>query len=485
MDRPGHIRSAFCCPVTEPIYPMRLTALAGSRVAIEWFVVADKRASAPNMTTEWVDTFRHDGFRLQLSSSYILSDMFDVQIGHPRAREVVWDGACVTKLTAVLEPKAMQQDIAFRFTGPAAYRQRLYSDRGADDTAQLWGLRAWTGVLVIAAAASLIFAGTNWRRFFVLRLSGPALAGCTLVWFGMNRALPRTAVVIQTKYDRWGAGAPSRWYGPEFAAIAKPIASSAGGSLDRVRAALQRYLDEHPPKAPVLREQLIEEDSPGNYTLHESPDGIVQRWYGQDGRPADVVFPRHPVDYYLARLHGPLSEWERYQVERELGETHDPRAVEPLIRQLPQGTETERAEANRALEVITRADPPSKYGLDLHAFWTDWWKAHRHETRRQWLLQAVRRPPPKDDYVGIANRQWVQTGAAAARELLEAGDFSGTPMLCRELAPVSRRGRPMRCLVLLSLRRALRSWTGCCRVSPRRPCAPLSCSTCRRLTPSS
>ena len=113
----------------RPIYPMRLTALAGSTTHVELFVVADQQASAQGLDCVAADTFKpHESYK-PFQPVYRSLDG-ELTIGSPDVAEHLWPGCVVTKLTADLKPELMAQDLSLSLGQLKPFRQHFYSSNG-------------------------------------------------------------------------------------------------------------------------------------------------------------------------------------------------------------------------------------------------------------------------------------------------------------------------------------------------------------------
>lgn len=174
LCRPHPLALEF--PVPEPVYPMRLTALAESSVYLELFVVADKRADNPLLSCEISDRFEHDddvrtmaregdppapGFR---------TASFDRSLAHSETGNYLWDGCTVTKLAGTLSPAQMDDDLRFAWKAAKPYRLRLHSEYTAGRVAAACTWYAWSIVLALGTLALswLGYGKGAWLRWVLL-----------------------------------------------------------------------------------------------------------------------------------------------------------------------------------------------------------------------------------------------------------------------------------------------------------------------------
>ena len=437
LCRPHPLAITF--PADRPVYPMRLTALAGGPVALELFVVADGRAAAPGLAVELSDTCRHvpagPGGDGRPGDRCVRGEAFGLEIGHPAAADVMWDGCCLTKLSGVLAPGDMSADIAPDLASPKPHWRRLYSGGAAHDVARASGLAVW-GLLLPAGllAAYGRIRRPDGRRFALMWLCVPVLVLAYAVGAGVYRLLPKTDVVTRALR----AGLVENLGGRQVRDMLRGSGALDGrGLADARRAFREHFLCAMVPNR-LAGGFVREEDSPGNYTLHLLPDGVAFRTYGPTGRPADLFFPADPFAYYLPRLKVPGPDrGKALKAVRCLGDTRDARAVAPLIEALAADAHVD--EINDELTNITghnfRTWANASDAKALHALWRRWWDDNRDKSRRDWLRAGLEQPFPR------AGRPDAYTAAyyggarlTAAVELARLGDDAGADLLLGELA---------------------------------------------------
>ena len=67
------------------------------------------------------------------------------------------------------------------------------------------------------------------------------------------------------------------------------------------------------------------------------------------------------------------------------------RPVEALIKVTKEEDQDLRLRANRALKMLTNADPAARPKATLHDAWKQWWVKHKKKSRDAWLLDGFRR----------------------------------------------------------------------------------------------
>ena len=125
---PHPISATF--PIDTPVYPMKLTAAAGSTLSVDLFILADARASADGFTCVASDTFGPaPAARLTDNASpFLVGASTDLVIGSPDVVQTAWDGCVVTRLSRTMAPADMTEDIPIRLGGTAASRQTFHTE---------------------------------------------------------------------------------------------------------------------------------------------------------------------------------------------------------------------------------------------------------------------------------------------------------------------------------------------------------------------
>jgi hypothetical protein len=281
---------SFTFQTKRPLYPMRLTGVDNGPLRVDLYVFGSQRASArhfkaerctrpiPEEPGEWA--YSHTPETLHLA--------------HPLLRRWLDGSTVATKLTATLSPAEMRQDVWLdwhRFQGTG---NRKYSRAGARTLALDLGV----GLFATALFAAFIVADLSERRRRYLGrfslaalMTGGALAGITYL------VVPKMDVRLEGRY---GPGAYSHltcaFY--ELKGATDITASTARAYLADY---FERYGTTNGPSQkaadfvfnPLLGGTIREEDSPGNYTLRETTNGL--QFVGYDSLGAEHVlgsFPR-------------------------------------------------------------------------------------------------------------------------------------------------------------------------------------------------
>ncbi len=286
-NAPHPIRIEFTTP--DPVYPLRLTALAGSSLPVELYVVADTRASVAGLPVRFCDRFETDRRGCRSATT-------GVRIGHPEITALMWPGCVVTKTAARLTPASMRNDLKIRPAGFAPCREQRFSPRGARSVSSM----AFAVCFGMFLTGSMIL----WRGR--LRETGGT------IWYLRARCLPALvvsagiaalayAVVPKVPTHRLIVGRPTRGHVVVALNLLERVVTNHPSLLDLDAtqlgaAALNKLNELYPPERrpiinPYTGAELTIESTPGNLTIEKAGDKIVARVYDEAGYPDVVELP--------------------------------------------------------------------------------------------------------------------------------------------------------------------------------------------------
>jgi len=241
---------AFTFPSREPVYPMRLTGVGGSPIAVDLFVCGPRRAEADGMTVEFCDT----GVARR-SGPYFHDELFRRAGGRN----------CLTKLTGRFEAAAMAHDVAVRWNSGPEERLELYTAKAAVSRAArpaaLWfGAVLLLGAIVsrsVAACAVRLFTRFDAATFGVALVVGMTVTGTQLSDYPR---VPDGAVLS----DRWARSgtADALEHPPE----------RVFGDVEAIRAWAREATSGL--RHPVTDDPVREEDSPDNWWIRRTGEGL-------------------------------------------------------------------------------------------------------------------------------------------------------------------------------------------------------------------
>jgi hypothetical protein len=286
-NAPHPIRIEFAA--RDPVYPLRLTALAGSNVSLELYVVADSRANIAGLPVRFCDRFESDrrGYRGATTG---------VRIGHPEITALMWPGCVVTKATAKLTPASMRDDLKIGPANFAPCRERRFSPQGARSVS----------TMAFAVCFGMFLTGSmiGWRE----RLK----EGGATVRYLRARCLPALvvsagigalayAVIPKVPSERLIVGPPSRKHVVVTLNLLEQVVTNNPGLLDLDPtqmgvAVLNKINERYPPEQrpiinPYTGAEMTIESTPGNLTLEKAGDKMRARLYDFDGYPEVVELP--------------------------------------------------------------------------------------------------------------------------------------------------------------------------------------------------
>ncbi len=281
----------FRFPTPTPIYPLRLTGIGNPRVEISLYVCADQMARARNFQLEYCAGLKRPS---QTNSSSFQGDPHPLW-NHPELSRLAGTASVLTKLVGALGASDMARDAEIAFEPPRTYRNWFYTTGAAAGIAVVVGSTAMfiaTLVMVLRANRS----GDTSRaigKILLKSLTVGCLAGA-LLWI----ALPTTDQVLshEQRDASWHA---RRWLDDlEWTSYRTTLTEKAGvPRIEMVRAFMREdwlrfeagFSDNGTNSPDALRFMPREEDSHGNYTLREVPDGVEITIYSSYWPPRSFV----------------------------------------------------------------------------------------------------------------------------------------------------------------------------------------------------
>jgi hypothetical protein len=276
---PHPLQMTFRTP--EPVYPMRLTALARSTPAFELFVVSEERAGHPYLETEFCDRYVPSGSGDEAHARGVTHTQ---NLGHPALKSLLWNGCVLTKLSGHLTPEQMGEDLRFDRMPFAPARRTLFT-QGA-----VRGLSV--AVIFVGMTLGLLGCQLWWgnSRRILLWTTGLSLA----LALGVCAFWPSTQVMLS---NRW----ISQMYPWEMEQVMKELMTAGDLRTDMDGAALESAVlkawkdPQHPRRReglnPFTGEPARMEDSPGNFRIWVEDGKLVGAVYDGIGRERKVEVP--------------------------------------------------------------------------------------------------------------------------------------------------------------------------------------------------
>jgi len=277
-------------PTAKPVYPMRLTALAGTRLALDLYVLADRQAQVDGLRLEYCDTYSAplsaaDGDH---TFRWVMAESSGRELAHPALVNLVWPGAVLTKLSAEVEPAEMNADYVLSMAAPVADLPHVFSRQGARQTAALTALVFWSVMLFVLTLVKRRSIRERSRAYAVKRIVLPVTVASLLIVPFLYFALPKVDVVTRGRHffsDRAEAKTLTR----EAALLFLALEGFQEEGVAEIRAFFAERLRQVNYRNYVTGEPITMEDSPGNFTIHEKDGRIIFTAYTMTGRPYKVT----------------------------------------------------------------------------------------------------------------------------------------------------------------------------------------------------
>lgn len=270
---------SFTFPVTQPVYPMRLTGVDATPLLVELYVFGPQQAQADGFKSETCVATSFPG-----SASWQLATQEPIPIMHPTLRAWTAGFPVVTKLTSRLQPAQMQEDVVVRWVRFTSHRHEVYSWKAAWTVAGSWATGLMLGSFVLFFTGAILL--RDWRP----RVSRVAIGvtGFGGVVFGvMMVVLPKVEVqtgrfhraIMQNDLKQLAVSTQGEW------------ADAAPQTLADARRAVV-FEEGLRTNNMLLGGMIREEDSPGNYIIRPTKDGFEFVWFDGNGAEQSVVLPK-------------------------------------------------------------------------------------------------------------------------------------------------------------------------------------------------
>ena len=258
----------------KAVYPMQLTGIGSTNLTVDLFVFGPSRAEAT-----FFHTVRCAKPLFPNPEDVLRGSTKELHIVHPLLRKWVAGTAVATKLTANLSPEMMSQDVELRWAPFSEYQLEFYSNQGA----AIFGLNCGTIIFVAVLLPASIVTGfrREWRPH-LKRLFGLAVITGAVVAAGVFVTVPKIPVRL-TRLPAFYSIMNLRQLDLGFTEESQ---SNRVSSLAEARAILKKVENQYPKLTEqnlLLGGAVREEDSPGNYILRQSTNGVDFVWFDADG----------------------------------------------------------------------------------------------------------------------------------------------------------------------------------------------------------
>jgi len=280
-----------------PVYPMRLTALSGTELSLDLFVIGDGNAGNERTSTVYTGCCHK---RLEKLRSPWNEHFYEElkgrkttvmgSVGHPGAEREMWNGCWVTRLQGRFKPGGDWNDLTLSLSPGRTFRAVYYSSQWA---AQKAGI-LFSKILLLTLPL-ILFAywdeirGDERGRWIGLRICAMVVAVsavCGLVQYSIIPKVEVTTGSGSTTPDSTGYGILRQgedWIEDKVkdGTLKEMTKEEIHGRLEAV---LQsgHWVDNYETK------EVKNGDSPGNWQLYEDARGLFLRVYGKAGMPKDL-----------------------------------------------------------------------------------------------------------------------------------------------------------------------------------------------------
>jgi hypothetical protein len=306
VNAPHPIRMTF--PSKTPLYPLKLTALAGGNTAFEIFVVADNRVSCKLVDEEFCDRFVEDVDYKDDSPKYyhyeidrcFYGETTHQTVGHRAICSLMWNKCVVTKFSGTLGADAMKSDLLFNQVPFAPFRQHFYTTVGARTYAIIWFIGlfgVWLAVTMLICEKT-IKQPRGCRRYFgrVLLPGVIVFAAATALLY---ICLPKIAMadVALGRFRQFRFAINFRDVVDDLAQKEQNILQCTTAEItDRLLKGFTRpdangVVKKADAKNAITGDAMIEEDTPGNFRIEKTADRFIIRVYDASGRAMTVELP--------------------------------------------------------------------------------------------------------------------------------------------------------------------------------------------------
>jgi len=269
------------------VYPMRLTALAASTPRFEIFVAGKYEARCDRLDTEFVDLYNDERAAKNDGSSHFSGTTFGQDIGHESICPLLWDGCVLTKLSGKVSPARMTDDIVLDWQEPRPVRRTFFTHKGAF----LAALGAFSSGLFLLTVTTLMLhhrrvEAPSGMRFYAThafpRITLAILALSAMFYFLCPKLPVQTRSMYAVIKHRHNVHAV-------LSAVIPGGVDASNAEPDLRPAAVEQALSQI--ANPFWGGRLINDSSPGNYTLSVKDGQRVVYVYDRIGRKVEVWPP--------------------------------------------------------------------------------------------------------------------------------------------------------------------------------------------------
>ena len=290
---PHPIKMAFASK--EPIYPMKLTAIAGGSPRFELFVVGNDRASCDSLEETFCDQFsaeENETWTKSETKTYFSGSNSRCAIGHPTICSLMWDRCVLTKFAGTVDAVNMTDDIHFTWKPFKSHQEHFFTRYGAGCLAVILFavvVGGWNIVSMRDYARGLV-QPKGFGRYFVKKMI-PAIALAAILAGVCFAALPKldNADVQFVHWRRPPSDLP--WTIDALLKESPDILRRSPSEIATFLLQGETAPGGRHPKNETTGSELKVEDSPGNFTLERKSSQLFVRVYDHIGRSSVNTYP--------------------------------------------------------------------------------------------------------------------------------------------------------------------------------------------------
>ena len=288
INTPHPIRMVFSSE--KPIYPMKLTSIAGGSPYFEIFVIGDSRASTDFLPARFCDRYRRNRSRNE-SPFYYEGESYEQDLGYSGILPLMWNGCVLTKFSGTINSEEMTRDIYFDWEEFKPYRELFFTTQGSLYSVTILflgiiGIYIFTTMLLFHKRISEKSGKVYYLRKILLPgvLCAVTISSC--VYFLLPKIGPEGDGIHTTKgYLRMMSVVRLQWAMYDILGNNPQVLN---GSEDEIETLITKKLAEENMRNNIQGTDVIPEDTPGNFTVEKNKDEVIIYMY-------DRIGVKHPL----------------------------------------------------------------------------------------------------------------------------------------------------------------------------------------------
>ena len=273
----------------HPVYPLRLTGINNNSCRIELYVFGPGRAELPHFK---IERCAEPSYPIG-EDRPVVKRLAGLRIRHPLLRKLVNDSPVATRLIGQLSSRQMREDAYITWTPFREKRLTRYSAHGAAVLAANFAVPVLMVGLLGLLSGYWASETKPVRAKRVCEFSRVTVLAALVGWGGIYLCLPKINVVASIMPGFRMRMLHENEIPLELGYLQSQEAARRGGEFKPDAAWVRQQLAEtsewrqelgNRGQTNLLSGQLWrEDDSPGNYTIRETTNGIDYVWYDLEG----------------------------------------------------------------------------------------------------------------------------------------------------------------------------------------------------------